>query len=66
MALFTQDEALLEVVVKIPANYPLTVPEVNGTRRSGIEEKRWRSFMLGMHSMLLLCNGKFLFFHLNI
>ncbi|KAK1946991.1 E3 ubiquitin-protein ligase listerin [Phytophthora citrophthora] len=43
---YMKDECALEMVVRVPASYPLRCVEVECTKRIGISEDRWRRWVL--------------------
>jgi E3 ubiquitin-protein ligase listerin len=51
-ASYVKDEAVLEMVLRVPAAYPLRPVEVDGTKRLGVGEATWRKWLLGMRTLL--------------
>jgi hypothetical protein len=51
-ATYTKDDAVLEVVLRVPPSYPLRAVEVDGTRRVGVSEGRWKKWALSMRTLL--------------
>ncbi|EQC29986.1 hypothetical protein SDRG_12266 [Saprolegnia diclina VS20] len=43
---YIKDECSLEMVIRVPASYPLRSVEVECTKRIGISEERWRRWVL--------------------
>ncbi|TYZ61802.1 hypothetical protein PybrP1_004800 [[Pythium] brassicae (nom. inval.)] len=43
---YVKDECALEMVIRVPASYPLRSVEVECTKRIGISEDRWRRWVL--------------------
>lgn len=43
---YVKDECALEMVIRVPASYPLRSVEVECTKRIGITEDRWRRWVL--------------------
>uniref|UniRef100_K3WIF3 E3 ubiquitin-protein ligase listerin n=1 Tax=Globisporangium ultimum (strain ATCC 200006 / CBS 805.95 / DAOM BR144) TaxID=431595 RepID=K3WIF3_GLOUD len=43
---YVKDECALEMVIRVPASYPLRSVEVECTKRIGIAEDRWRRWVL--------------------
>ncbi|RHY26704.1 hypothetical protein DYB32_007358 [Aphanomyces invadans] len=43
---YLKDECTLEMVIRVPASYPLRSVEVECTKRIGISEERWRRWVL--------------------
>lgn len=59
-ATYMKDECSLEVVIKVPASYPLANVEVNCTRRLGVAEGRWRRWVLQIVTLLGTQDGSVL------
>ncbi|GBG80434.1 hypothetical protein CBR_g30899 [Chara braunii] len=51
-ATYTKDEAVLELVIRLPAAYPLRAIEVDCTRRVGVSESRMRKWLLSISAFL--------------
>ena len=51
-AAYTKDEAVLEVVLRVPPSYPLRPIQVDGTRRVGVSEGKWKKWALAMRTLL--------------
>ena len=51
------DDAALELVIRLPASYPLASAELECVRRVGITEARMRKWMLGVSAILQHRNG---------
>ncbi len=51
-ASYVKDEAVLEMVLRVPPAYPLRPVEVDGTKRLGVGEGTWRKWLLGMRTLL--------------
>jgi hypothetical protein len=58
------EEAGLDIVLKLPRVYPLKVVEVGsgtaGGRQAGIQESRWRSWLLSVSAVMVAQNGTIL------
>ena len=52
------DEQYLEVVFKIPMNYPLSNVEVVGPKRVGVKETQWKAWILACQRIITLQNGE--------
>ncbi|CAM9021799.1 unnamed protein product [Wickerhamomyces anomalus] len=52
------DEQYLELVFKIPSNYPLTNIEVLGPQRVGVKENQWKAWLLASQRIISLQNGE--------
>ncbi|KAG5416856.1 hypothetical protein I9W82_005586 [Candida metapsilosis] len=51
------DEQKLEMVVKIPAHYPLDNVVIDGPSRVGVKENRWKAWLLASQKLIALQNG---------
>ena len=51
-AAYSKDEAVLEVVLRVPPSYPLRPIQVDGTRRVGVSEGKWKKWALAMRTLL--------------
>ncbi|KAF9160818.1 hypothetical protein DFQ26_005148 [Actinomortierella ambigua] len=56
-ASFQIDEATMEIVIRLPSNFPLRQIEVEGTQRVGVKEARWRAWMLAVAGVVAAQNG---------
>ncbi|KAI8815799.1 uncharacterized protein EV422DRAFT_341247 [Fimicolochytrium jonesii] len=66
-AVFTVEEAVLEMVIRLPSNFPLRHVEVDsgsgagstaaGGRAAGISESRWRAWLLSASAVIVSQNG---------
>ncbi|KAH3673502.1 hypothetical protein WICMUC_003608 [Wickerhamomyces mucosus] len=54
------DEQQMEVLFKIPSNYPLNNIEIIGTQRIGVKELQWKSWVLSSQTILSFQNGSIL------
>lgn len=54
------DEQTMEVIFKIPSNYPLTNIEVIGSQRIGVKEPQWKSWILSSQTVISFQNGSIL------
>ncbi|KAJ3337142.1 listerin E3 ubiquitin protein ligase 1 [Gonapodya sp. JEL0774] len=57
-----EDNAILGVTVKFLSSFPLKQCEIDGTggARVGVSESRWRAWLLGLSSVMLIQNGNIL------
>ncbi|KAI8914215.1 hypothetical protein EDD86DRAFT_186860 [Gorgonomyces haynaldii] len=59
--LYNIEDAVLDMNMKLPPTYPLSLVQVSsgagGGKAAGIQEKRWRSWLLSVTSMLSAQNG---------
>jgi hypothetical protein len=59
-ASYRRDECTLEMVIRLPPNYPLRMVEVECTNRVGVTEKRWRLWVLQILQLLSSQDGSVL------
>ncbi|RKP31587.1 hypothetical protein METBISCDRAFT_13723, partial [Metschnikowia bicuspidata] len=57
---YTIDEQTLEMVVRVPAEYPLASVSVEGAQRLGVKESRWKAWLLASQRVISLTNGSIL------
>ena len=51
------DEQRLEISLKLPLNYPLNNIQVHGVSRVGINEQKWKSWILSAQRVIVGMNG---------
>ncbi|CUS23917.1 LAQU0S12e02938g1_1 [Lachancea quebecensis] len=51
------DEQKLEISLKIPSNYPLSNIQIQGNSRVGINEQKWKSWILSAQRVIVGMNG---------
>ena len=56
-ASFQIDEATMEIVIRLPSNFPLRQVEVEGLQRVGVKEARWRAWLLAVAGVIAAQNG---------
>ncbi|KAF9586418.1 hypothetical protein BGW38_005358 [Lunasporangiospora selenospora] len=56
-ASFQIDEATMEIVIRMPTNFPLRQVEVEGLQRVGVKEARWRAWLLSVAGVIAAQNG---------
>lgn len=49
---FTVDEQQMEIVVKLPTDFPLHGVEVRDVRRVGVAENKWRAWIFGVQQVV--------------
>lgn len=59
-ALYTRDEFKMELTVKLPINYPLGPVQIDGGKRVGVTDQKWRSWLLQLTTFLSHQNGSIL------
>ncbi|CDU23237.1 related to RKR1-RING domain E3 ubiquitin ligase [Sporisorium scitamineum] len=57
IATYTVDEHSMEIGIKIPADFPLHGVEIRDIQRVGIEEAKWRSWLLAVQQLITGQNG---------
>ena len=50
----------MELIIQLPANYPLGVVEVSSVRRLGVSEQEWRNWLIQLTTYLTHQNGSIL------
>ncbi|TDL24483.1 hypothetical protein BD410DRAFT_785971 [Rickenella mellea] len=55
---FQVDDEHMEIGIKLPADYPLHGVEVRDIRRIGVDEKRWRGWLLAVQQVVSSQNGR--------
>ncbi|KAK6331525.1 hypothetical protein TWF730_004603 [Orbilia blumenaviensis] len=51
------DETTMEMMVKLPASFPLQLVEVKGVRRVAVSEKQWKTWLLACQAVIALQGG---------
>lgn len=51
-ASYTIDEQEMEIAVRLPPDYPLHSIEVREVRKLGVEENRWRGWLLAVQQII--------------
>lgn len=51
------DEQTMEMVIKVPFNYPLNNVIVDGPLRLGVKENQWKAWLLASQRVISLANG---------
>ncbi|KAK6355425.1 hypothetical protein TWF696_004523 [Orbilia brochopaga] len=51
------DDTTMEMMVKLPASFPLQVVEVKGVRRVAVSEKLWKKWLLACQAVIALQGG---------
>lgn len=57
IASYLHDEAKIEIKITLPSEYPLKNVEVEGLTRMGVDENRWRRWILQIVRLLSLLDG---------
>lgn len=52
------DEQYMEIVFRVPMNYPLSNVEVLGPKRVGVKEQQWKAWLLACQRIITLQNGE--------
>ncbi|CAK7895428.1 E3 ubiquitin-protein ligase listerin [[Candida] anglica] len=56
-SIYLIDDQNMEMVVKIPATYPLAKVSVEGPLRLGVKENQWKAWLLASQRVISLTNG---------
>ncbi|KAI9139465.1 hypothetical protein BKA69DRAFT_1085574 [Paraphysoderma sedebokerense] len=59
-AVYKIEDTSIEMTIKLPNNYPLRQVEVEGGKRAGVSEGRWRSWLLSCQAIMSAQNGSIL------
>lgn len=54
---FDVDEQTMSIVIRLPPTYPLHQVTVEGTNRVGVDEKKWRSWLITTQGVINFSNG---------
>ncbi|KAJ1958962.1 hypothetical protein GGI12_004588, partial [Dipsacomyces acuminosporus] len=49
---YTVDDSTLEIVVRVPAAYPLAMPAFESVKRVAVTEKRWRGWLVAAQAQM--------------
>ncbi|KDR72553.1 hypothetical protein GALMADRAFT_752797 [Galerina marginata CBS 339.88] len=58
VAAYSVDDHQLEIKLRIPADWPLHKIEVRDVKRVGVDENRWRAWVLGVQQTIWAHNGR--------
>ncbi|KAF5380135.1 hypothetical protein D9615_006188 [Tricholomella constricta] len=58
VASYSVDEHQLEIKLKIPADWPLHKIEIKDMKRVGVDENRWRAWILAVQQIIWSHNGR--------
>lgn len=56
-SIYLIDEQIMEMVIKIPENFPLANVSVEGPVRLGVKENQWKAWLLASQRVITLTNG---------
>lgn len=56
-SIYTIDEQTMEMVIRIPPNYPLDNVTVDGPLRLGVKDNQWKAWLLASQRIISLTNG---------
>lgn len=59
-AIYIRDEFKMELTIKLPINYPLGPVQIDGGKRIGVTDVKWRSWLLQLTRFLAHQNGPLL------
>lgn len=51
-ASYIVDEQAMEIAVRLPAEYPLKPVEVKDVRRVGVDERKWKAWLLAVQQVV--------------
>jgi len=51
------EESYLDIIIRIPPNYPLKQVHIEGGQKTGVQESRWRSWLLSSSAVMVAQNG---------
>lgn len=54
---YTIDDQVMEMVIKIPQAYPLYNVSVEGPQRIGVKDQQWKAWLLASQKVITLANG---------
>lgn len=55
--MFEIDEQMMEIAITLPDTYPLAPISVNGVSRVGVDEKKWKSWLMSAQYVINFQNG---------
>lgn len=58
--LYNIDEQKMEISISLPSNFPLSQITVNGVSRVGVDEKKWKSWIMSAQYVINFQNGTIL------
>jgi hypothetical protein len=53
IAVYRVDDQNVEMAIRLPPMFPLRKVEVNGVQKVGVDEKRWRAWLLAVSSIIV-------------
>ncbi|KAI9674183.1 MAG: hypothetical protein M1817_002001 [Caeruleum heppii] len=56
-ASYEVDEQTMQIVIKLPGTFPLRQAVVEGVNRVGVDEKKWRSWLINTQGVITFSNG---------
>ncbi|KAI9847626.1 MAG: hypothetical protein M1837_002200 [Sclerophora amabilis] len=56
-ASYEVDEQTMQIMIKLPGTYPLSQVTVEGLNRVGVDEKKWRSWLINTQGVIMFSNG---------
>ncbi|KAI9756433.1 MAG: hypothetical protein M4579_003855 [Chaenotheca gracillima] len=56
-ASYEVDEQRMQIVIRLPGTYPLRQIAVEGLNRVGVDEKKWRSWLITTQGVIMFSNG---------
>ncbi|KAK9240258.1 hypothetical protein V1525DRAFT_395466 [Lipomyces kononenkoae] len=56
-AVYSIDEQTMEMIIRVPTNFPLHDVHVDGVKRVGVKENQWRAWLLASQAVISSQNG---------
>ncbi|KAK9354556.1 hypothetical protein V1523DRAFT_407929 [Lipomyces doorenjongii] len=56
-AVYSIDEQTMEMIIRVPTNFPLHGVQVDGVKRVGVKENQWRAWLLASQAVITSQNG---------
>ncbi|KAK9488434.1 hypothetical protein V1527DRAFT_457941 [Lipomyces starkeyi] len=56
-AVYSIDEQTMEMIIRVPTNFPLHDVHVDGVKRVGVKENQWRAWLLASQAVITSQNG---------
>ncbi|KAG2188946.1 hypothetical protein INT44_004088, partial [Umbelopsis vinacea] len=57
VAVYRVDDQNIEMAIRLPPMFPLRKVDVNGVQKVGVDEKRWRAWLLAVSAIIVSQNG---------
>lgn len=53
IAVYRVDDQNIEMAIRLPPMFPLRKVDVNGVQKVGVDEKRWRAWLLAVSAIIV-------------